>query len=190
MSELNHLTSWFNQFLLAGGADGFRRLRVDPAQTGFFEGREFRTFYEFSIPGGASVTLKFSCPVDFILFAQRLAVDAGAIRLSAITGATESAPFNTAMPVIGKNRMASRRQYSSGYYAAQATIANGGTITGGTVVEVVRVVAAGATAQQSTVGGQTSDERGLPAGTYYLKLENISNGTTTGVYSLFWEERP
>lgn len=180
----------FQPHLITSAEEGFGRLRVDQAQTGFFEGREFRTFYEFSIASGASVTLKFSCPVDFILFAQRLSVDAGAIRLSAITGATESTPFSTAMPVIGKNRMASRRQYPGGYYAAQATIANGGTITGGTVVEVVRVVAAGATAQQSTVGGQTADERGLAAGAYYLKIENISNGTATGVYSLFWEERP
>lgn len=176
--------------LLTSSAESFRRVRVDPAQTGFFEGREFRTFYEFSIAGGTSVVLKFSCPVDFILFAQKLTVDAGSIRLSAITGATESTPFNTAMPVIGKNRMASRRKYPGGYYAAQATIASGGTITGGTVVEVVRVVSNGATAQQSTVGGQTSDERGLPAGAYYLKLEKIGLGAATGVYSLFWEERP
>lgn len=176
--------------LLTSSAESFRRVRVDQAQTGFFEGREFRTFYEFSIASGASVTLKFSCQVDFILFAQSLAVDAGSIRLSAITGATESTPFNTARPVIGKNRMASRRQYHGGYYASQAAIASGGAITGGTVVEVVRVVAAGATAQQSTVGGQTADERGLPSGSYYLRLENISNGTATGVYSLFWEERP
>ena len=70
------------------------------------------------------------------------------------------------------------------------SIESGGTVTGGTVVEVVRVVAANSTAQQSTVGGSVADERGLPAGTYHLKLENISNGAAKGVYSLFWEERP
>lgn len=176
--------------LLTSSKEGFRRLRVDPAQTGFFEGREFRTFYEFAIPSGQSVTLKFSSPVDFILFQQRLTVDAGGIRLTAITGATEATAFATPLPVIGKNRMAARRQHPGGYYAAQATVSNGGTITGGAIVESVRVVTSGATAQQATVGGQTSDERGLPAGSYYLKLENLSNGTATGVYSLFWEERP
>lgn len=176
--------------LATSGEEGFSRLRVDPAQTGFFEGREFRTFYEFSIPSGQSVTLKFACPVDFIMFQQALSVDAGGIRLTAITGATESTPFNTPLPVIGKNRMTSRRQYTGGYYAAQETISSGGSVTGGTVVEAVRVVAANATSQRATVGGQTSDERGLPAGSYYLKMENLHNGTTTGVYSLFWEDRP
>ena len=192
MVELNHLTSWFNQFLVTGGADGFRRLRVDPAQTGFFEGREFRTFYEFNIPSGQSVIIKFSSTVDFILFKQSLEVDAGAIRLSAITGATESTAFATPLPVIGKNRMSTRRKYptGSGFYETQVTLNSGGTITGGTVVEVARVVSSNATAQQQTVGGQQSDERGLPAGTYHLKLENLSNNAATGVYSLFWEERP
>lgn len=192
MAELNHLTSWFNQFLVTSGAESFRRVRVDPAQTGFFEGSEFRTFYEFNIPSGQSVIIKFSSAVDFILFNQSLEVDAGAIRLSAITGATESTAFATPLPVIGKNRMQTRRKYQtgSGFYETQAALNAGGTITGGTVVEVARVVAANATAQQQTVGGQQSDERGLPAGTYYLKLENLSNNAATGVYSLFWEERP
>jgi hypothetical protein len=35
-----------------------------------------------------------------------------------------------------------------------------------------------------------SDERGLPPGEYYLQIENLSNATVTGVYSIFWEERP
>lgn len=57
-------------------------------------------------------------------------------------------------------------------------------------VDVARVVTSSATSQQVTVGGQQSDERGLPAGSYYIRLANMSNGTSTGVYSLFWEERP
>lgn len=164
MTDRHYLSSWFNDQLLTSEADKFGRLRVDPAQTGFFEGREFRTFYEFAIPSGQSVTLKFTSAVDFILFQQSLTVDAGGIRLTAITGATESTAFATALPVIGKNRMTSRRQYPGGYYAAQATVSTGGSVTGGAIVESVRVVTSGATAQQSTVGGQTADERGLPAG--------------------------
>jgi hypothetical protein len=76
------------------------------------------------------------------------------------------------------------------FYSSQVTIASGGTVTGGTVVELFRVTAANATAQQQTVLGAASTERGLPAGTYYLRLENIGNSAATGVYSLIWEERP
>lgn len=176
----------------AFGADMFtnncgpgRRLRVDVAQTGFFLGTEFRSFYEFSIPTGQSHVIKFTSPVNFILFQQNLTVDAGGIKYTAEIGGTEGGTF-TALPVVGKNRMSVRPQP---YYAAQATIGYGGTATGTTVVDLARIVTSGATAQQVTVGG-TSDERGLPAGTYYVRLTNLSNSTATGVYSLFWEERP
>ena len=173
--------------LLTSDRERFRRMRVDVGQTGFFEGREFRTFREFSIASGASLFIKFTSPVDFVLFEQSLTVDAGAVRFTALTGATEATPFNTALPVIGKNRMAARPEP---FYVAQVAVSADGAVTGGTAVEVFRVLSSNATAQQSTVGGANQSERGLPAGTYYLRIENIGNGAATGVYSLFWEERP
>ena len=160
------------------------RLRVDVGQTGFFAGREFRSFYEYSIPSGQSVVLKFSSPTDFILFQQTLTVDAGSVKYTAELGGTEGGVF-TPLPVIGKNRMASRPQP---YYAHTTSISAGGTLTGGTIVDVARVVTSGSTAQQTTVG-LSSDERGLPAGNYYIRLSNFGNGVATGVYYLFWEER-
>jgi len=166
--------------------DRMPRLRVDSAQTGFFEGREFRSYYEFSIAAGATARLKYTANTEFILFNQTLTVDAGGIRFTAVAAATEATAFSSALPIIGKNRMLERLQP---YYNAANTIHSGGTYSGGTVVEVVRVVASQSTAQESTVGGLIADERGLPEGVYFLNLENISNGTATGVYSLFWEER-
>lgn len=165
----------------------FRRLRVDQGQTGFFEGREFRSFIELNIAAGNNIVLKFVSPVDFILFEQRLVIDAGSCKLTASTGGTEGGTFSTSLPIIGKNRMASR---PTPFYTAQATIVTGGTYTGGTAVEVVRVVAANATAQQQSVGSGQDSSRGLPAGTYYLKFENFGSGSVTGVYSLAFEERP
>jgi hypothetical protein len=167
--------------------EGFRRLRVDSGQTGFFEGREFRTFHEFSIPTGTSIYIRLVAPIDFILFEQSLTVDAGSIRFTALTGATGTGTYATALPVVGKNRMASRK---APFYNPQLTLSTGGAATGGTIVEVYRVVAANSNAQQQTVLGAASTERGLPAATYFLRLENIANGTATGTYSLMWEERP
>lgn len=175
-------------------SEGFRRLRVDSGQTGLFEGREFRTFFEFNIPASQVQVFKFVSPIDFMLFEQSLTVDAGSIRLQALTGATEVATFNTPLPIIGKNRMAQRKQP---YYTSVITVSThasplplGSAVTGGTIVENARVVAANATAQQQTVNGGSQTERGLPAGTYYIRLHNFSAGAATGVYSLFWEERP
>lgn len=44
--------------------------------------------------------------------------------------------------------------------------------------------------QAASVGQSTGDERGLAAGVYHIKLENLSNGASTGVYTLIFEERP
>lgn len=162
------------------------RFRVDVAQTSFFEGREFRTFYEYSIPTGTSIVGKFSSPVDFILFQQNLTIDSGALRVSTIVGATELTTFDTPLPVIGKNQMSER---PTPIYSSKVSVSIGGTISGGTTVDVARIVSAGATAQEFTIGSNISDERGLPSGDYYVVVENISNGTATGVYSSFWEER-
>jgi hypothetical protein len=174
--------------------EGFRRLRVDTGQTSLFEGREFRSFFEFNIPAGNVQVFKFVSPIDFILFEQSLSVDAGSVRFQAITGATEVATFNTPLPIIGKNRMVQRKQP---YYTAVITISThaapvplGSGVTGGTVVENYRVVAANATAQQQTVSAGAQSERGLGPGTYYLRVHNFGSGAATGVYSLFWEERP
>lgn len=169
---------------------GFRRLRVDVAQTGFFAGREFRSFLELNISSGATQVIKFSSTVDFILAAQSIVIGDGHIRFTAQTDGTPGGTFGTPMPVIGKNRMLGTKNRQQPYYTSNVTLSTGGTYTGGTPLEVVRVKASGATAQQSTVGGEVGTERGLPAGDYYLKLENIGNGSVTGVYTLSWEERP
>lgn len=175
------------QDVYTSDTEGYRRLRVDSGQTGFFEGREFRTFYELSITSGTSVYLRVTSPIDFILFEQSLTLDSGSVRFTAITGGTPSGTFSTQLPIIGKNRMVARK---TPFYTSQITVAAGGGVSGGSIVELFRVVAANATAQQQTVLGASSTERGLPAGTYFLRLENIGNGTATGVYSLIWEERP
>lgn len=162
------------------------RLRVDAAQTGFFEGREFRSYYEISLAAGASVYLQYTAACEFILFEQSLVVDEGKLKVTVSVDGTPAGSYNTALPIIGKNRMLERLQP---YYTAVNTINTGGTHSGGTVLEVFKVVAASATAQQSTVGGGVSDERGIPVGAYYIKFENYGSGTASGIYTLWWEER-
>ena len=179
--------------LYTNTSENFRRLKVDTGQTSFFRGKEFRTFFEFNIPAGSVQVLKFTSPVNFILIEQTISVDAGSIRFQAMTGATEVATFNTSVPIVGKNRMTTRE---SPFYVGQATVlthaapvAFGSGVTGGTVTENVRIVAANATAQQQTVSGGAQTERGIPPGSYYLRLHNFGTGATTGVYTLVWEER-
>lgn len=166
--------------------EGFRRLRVDTGQTSFFTGYQFRTFHEFSIPTGTSTYLKVDVPVNTVLWTVHLSVDAGGIRLGTYAGGTPSGVF-TPITSLPKNTMST---VPSPTYVRQNVISTGGTFTGGTLIDVIRVVTSGATAQQTSVGSSPFSERGVGIGTYYWKLENISNGTSTGVFNTFWEERP
>lgn len=195
-TDISRHTVDFPPELITSTKEGYGRVRVDQGQTGFYEGREMRTFYEFSIPANNVQTLKFVSPINFMLFEQSLSVDAGSVRLEAFVNATEIATFNTTLPVIGKNRMSTR---PTPFYTSQVTVTTHATpvalgsainTTSATRTDLSRIVAANATAQQQSVSGGTQSERGLPAGTYYVRLHNFGSGNATGVYSLIWEERP
>lgn len=174
-------------YLYTSELERYRRLRVDVAQTSFFEGREGRTFLELNIANGTTQVIKVVTPVDVILHDLTVTVDEGSLRLSTLVGGTEGGSFSTPLPVIPKNTAAER---PTPYYTLQTTISTGGTHTGGTVLDIIRVVASTATSQRSSVGGGIASERGIAANTYYFKLENIGSGSVTGVFSGWWEERP
>lgn len=161
------------------------RLRVDVAQTSFFAGREFRTFRELSIAQAAILVIRAVVPVDTILLNLTLRLDAGIVRLSTIAAGVAGGVFAETLPIIGKNRMA-----SAPVIAPQIVLTAGGTVTGGTTIDIMRVAAQsqGGTAA-SSVGGSTDDARGILPGTYFFKLESIGSETATGTFSAFWEER-
>lgn len=189
---VKHWTQW----LPATGTSlsGTARIKMDPGQTGFFEGRMFRSFVEAVIPvAGPALSFRFTSPIDFILWAQTLAITQGALRLQVYTGAVTPAGVWTALPVIGVNRMASR---PTPLYAPVVTVEQGGTFTGGTVVDTMLVRAASnqGNSSSSNTGGE-STERGLPAGVYYGLLSTLTGGVAVpdaaqALYSITWEERP
>lgn len=183
---------WPRDLLTADDPD-YRRFRVDVGQTGFFIGREFRTFREISIVAGATLVMRITVPVNTILQHVGLVLDAGSIKLRTVAGGTPSGTFNDQLPIIPKNNMTGGVFPAPPLplYAAQNTVTSGGTgLTGGTDIDVLRLVVAGASGQASTVGGNQDDARGVGPGTYYWVFNNFGNGTATGVFSSFWEERP
>lgn len=175
---------------------GFDRQRVDVGQTGFFEGREFRSYFEFSADAGTSLAVgatrsfRFVSPVDFILQSQTIEVDKGGVRIRAFINATDNGSWTT-VPVISKNRSPAHRVFPSGYYVGQATFFTGGSFTGGTEVDVLRSRTASQTVASSNVNASQDATRYLPAGTYFLIMQPLSgvNDTSEGIYSLSWEER-
>lgn len=178
-------------FLLTGTTR--QRVRVDVGETGFFEGRMFRSYVELVIPvAGPSVQFRFTSPINFILWAQRLDLTQGALRFEIFTGATSTGSW-TPLPVIGVNRMSER---PTPFYASQVTIESGGNFTGGTPVDLMLIRSGtnqGSNSSQNT--GGTTTERGLPLGVYHGRFSTLTGGVAPTdaaqmVYSLSWEERP
>ncbi|UCR91182.1 hypothetical protein [Ralstonia phage RpT1] len=177
----------------AGSGEG--RVPVDVGSTGFFLGREFRTYWEVNKTAAQVRYFRVTSLVDFILLFQRLTLNSGAARLSAWTGAAFAGAW-TSVPVIGRNRMTDRE---TPLYTSQITFETAlgptGSFTGGTEVDLIRVHSGTNQGNQSSsnVNGD-SLTRGLPPGTYGIKIEPITGITNadqvTGVYELAWEERP
>lgn len=171
------------------------RLRVDNGQTGFFERRMWALNYEFASANpiaGTPLVFRLIIPTNFIIHGHGLTVDQGGVTLRTYTAAQGNAggAFGVTHTPTSENAMT-----EAPAYAFQAQIVSGGTFTpslGEAPLTPLRVRTAGATAQQSSVGGQAISEKGRPAGTYYAVLSRMTgvSGDCTGVYSLIIEERP
>lgn len=183
-----------------GGVNGVApRLRVDVGQTGFFSKKEFRSLIEFSqplgtsLPNGQRVLFRVISPINFILMDFRISADNGQIRCTTYAGGTPTGTFSTALPIIPANSMTE----GPPAYTPQITISMAGPglpaavdLTGGVLRDVLRLKVENSTGSAATVGADQDSERGLPAFTYYILLENIGTGVFEGVIYCRWEERP
>lgn len=163
-----------------------RRLRVDVAQTGFFAGREFRTFKEFAAAETSAYVIKIVTPINVILFEFGLEIEAGTIRIETISGGSpvEGGSFSENLLRIPTNTMSEKPQPP---YTPQIAMTAGGTLTGGTVIDVLRAKAADNSNFAASVGADAGAERGVAAGTYYWRLTMTA---FVGVIKARWEERP
>lgn len=161
------------------------RLRVDQGNTAFFAGREFRTFYEFSIATGATQVIKVVAPIDTIVQTFGAELDLAELRLELRFGGTEGGTFNTPLPIFKTNTMSTASSYSG-----QITMAVGGTHTGGTVVDLLTLISGDNANKAISTSASEQLPQGFPAGTYYIKLINTDGATATGIFRARWEERP
>lgn len=179
---LNRVIPGTPQQILTGESWNTARLRVDQGQTGFWEGREFRFDLEVSAP----IVVKFSSPVDFILQSQTLESRDGLATFEVygasdgVEGGTFSGDWVINLP---NNAMS-----DAPVYTQQTVITAGGAFTPSTGAiprESIKVKASTSSAQRQTVGGAAIQERGLPAGDYYLMFTGDDAS-----YNLVYEERP
>ena len=163
----------------------YSRMRVDVGQTGFFAGREARTFYEFSIASGATQVIKVVAPTDTIV--QQLSIDLylSEIRLELLIGGTEGGTFATPLPIFKTNTMS-----TASNYVPQVTMNRGGTHTGGTVVDLIQTLTDTNPNKATPAGASEDSPQGFAAGTFYIRLINTDGATATGIFRARWEERP
>ena len=174
---------------------GFERVRIDSGQTGFFEGREFRTFKELNIAAGATYVIRAIVPLNIILFGLEVDLDGGWLRIGTYVGGTPGGVFAEVLPVIVTNNMSPgvnhRKNASQAIYAAQTTLAAGGTHAGGVELDVIRIKSADNSNFAASVGSGENDERGIGANTYYFRLLNLGSvDAVIGTFKARWEERP
>lgn len=179
------------------------RLQVDVGNTGFFDSREFRYFREFDIPVNTSWWIKVVVPpAGILLRTQSIELGSGQLRFRAWRDLTISATF--VAPSTPADAHTNDASLCSGLFAqnnlpiapdftrlTEITQSLAETsVSGGICSEVKRLRTAGATAQQISVGVNTSDERGIGEGTYYLELQSLgTGGSAQGTYNLKFEER-
>ena len=171
--------------LMTDGDGPYARMGVDVGQTGFFAGREARTFYKFSIATGETQVIKVVAPINTIVQTFGVELDFAEIRLELVSGGTESGTFGTALPIFKTNTMSTQSGYTP-----QVTMSVGGTHTGGTVVDLLTAFSGDKV--QKSIASTASEilPQGFAAGTYYIRIINTDGATATGIFRARWEERP
>lgn len=168
---------------------GYDRVKVDLAQTSFFEGREFRSFKELNIVGAATYVIRAVVPTNIILSQLQLDLDNGWVRCGTYVGGTPGGTFAETLPVLMRNNMSvgGDKRYNP---TAGVVLTAGGTHTGGVELDVLRLKASTSNANVSSVGTGIGDERGIAANTYYFRLLNLGpTEVVTGTVHMVWEER-
>lgn len=171
--------------ILAGIPEVVRSFRgaafVQFMSKGFWQGRQFRAYREFTLTANQSVTLRFTATKPFILSHQQVYLVAGDVRVVVRAGATPAGTWTPITTINPKFRIGMEP-------VSTVAIATGGTVTGGSEREVI-LAAAGTGGAIKTAGsfGEDQSYRGLPATTFYQTITAGPDGAQ-GMYLLEWED--
>lgn len=169
----------FPSYLMTDNNGEFARLRVDVGQTNFFAGKTYRTFQKFTILAGASVAIRATTTVNLILQDISFTVEDSVCEITRRIGGTATGPW-TAMPIFAMNEMA-----GAPVVPTQTVLEYDGAHSGGTITDLLRVVAG----NKSSAASSAVSERGTPPGVKYWNIQNVGNQTAIVVFSAVWEER-
>lgn len=155
----------------------------DRTHTGFLAGREFRIVKEFDLSIGAILVIKQVFTSDVIIEGIQVDLLDGEIRFENVFGGTEGGAFSETIPIRPRNAMVSRPQP---YYTSTTSFTAGGTLTGGSVSDLILAKTANISTSIVSIGGVESHGRGAPPGTYYFRLTAVS--AAKGIIRVAWDE--
>lgn len=162
--------------------DLWYRITKQDTKLTFLNGRSFRSFKELNIPSTGTYVVKIVTTVPVYFTGFDIAIDSGFLKIETVVGGTAGGTFSETYPII-KTNLATATPYVS-----TTSLTAGGTLTGGTVIDVIRQKTDGnATRAVSVISG---DEhlRGIAPGTYYWSFTNLGNDAVTGTVRILWEE--
>lgn len=169
--------------LLSTTKEGKRRVKVDPGNTAFYEGREYRAFKEFDIPQGASEAIKVTATGDTIVQLFGASLVLGSLRIELVQGGEDGDDFAGSLPIYPANKTSLAPAVTTG-----VTMQNGGTHTGGDIVDLILLVAGSPAKQAKEITANEERLLGFSAGTFYIRLASNGSANAKGVFRARWEE--
>lgn len=161
----------------------YGRMFVETGSVNPTENRQYFMFHEFSAPASQTEVVKVVITGNTVMNAFSVKVMSGKARVEIVAGGTEGGTFNQTVPRLPVNNMTTAVPRAS-----TTTVTSGGTLTGGTTLDLF-LVNTGDNVNQSS--GITSGEDfaiGFAAGTYYIRVTNTDNSTTAGLVKALWTE--
>jgi hypothetical protein len=177
----NYVNPLVDSFEQVHGFHG--RMLVETGSVSPTENRQYFMFHEFAAPSAGQEVVKVVVAGNTIMNAFSIKTMAGSARIEIVAGGTESGTFSEVVPKFPVNGMT-----TAAPRASTTTVTSGGTLTGGTTMDLF-LVNTGDNVNQSS--GVTSGEDfaiGFPAGTYYIRITNTDNSTAAGLVKALWTE--
>lgn len=159
---------------------------VEVHKIGWLEGRTFKTYLDATLSAGQEIVIKVTHPIEIVIQDLQLDGTLGTIKMETFdSDATPSGSFTTALPNVPTNDSILERPQP--FYTSQMSMTYGGSITGGTKGDIVRVKTGDVLQHSVMVGNTQVDVMFKKAGTCYVKITAETN--CQFIFKMRWEER-
>ena len=183
MSQMttNYLNPVTDSFEQVHGLQG--RMLVDISAVDPTNNTRYFMFHEYSAASSGTEVIKVVITGNTIMESFAIKVMSGTARIEILTGGTEGGTFSEPVPVFLVNNMTTAVPRST-----TTTMSSGGTLTGGTTLDLFLVNTGDNVQQSSGVSVGELFAFGFAAGTYYIRVTNTDNSTSTGLIKALWRE--